>query len=177
MKINEFISTANNSIKVDFLKIEEQLGFELHQNIKDFYSRANLKINKFEIKFKKSLFTETDNKKFDKWLIKGKLNDYRVIINLPLLPKKSESHYDFINSCFNKWTGGNDFGKRINIGEITTNMGQILILINNDNGNIEWLDCEYGYFDIYEENPHGIFSNTTQEFLEKLHKCSVNKEK
>ena len=38
----------------------------------------------------------------------------------------------------------------------------------NDTGKIEWIDCGYGYFDIYEENPNGILANSIQEFLEKF---------
>jgi hypothetical protein len=48
------------------------------------------------------------------------------------------------------------------------NIGEILILFNNDTGKIEWIDCGYGYFDIYEENPNGILANSIQEFLEKF---------
>ena len=47
-------------------------------------------------------------------------------------------------------------------------MGDFLILFNNNTGNVEWIDCGYGYFDIYEENPNGIIANDIDEFLSKL---------
>ncbi|WP_154694847.1 hypothetical protein [Clostridium botulinum] len=40
-------------------------------------------------------------------------------------------------------------------------------MINNDSGKVEWIDCGYGYFDIYEENPNGVVANSLQEFLDK----------
>ena len=43
-----------------------------------------------------------------------------------------------------------------------------MILFNNDTGNVEWIDCGYGYFDVYEENPNGIIANDIDEFLSKL---------
>jgi len=46
-------------------------------------------------------------------------------------------------------------------------MGSILILLNNNSGKVEWMDCEYGYFDVYEENPNGVIANSLQEFFDK----------
>lgn len=79
-----------------------------------------------------------------------------------------ENAYKEIETAFTHWTGGNDFGHRALIGTIDTDMGEFLILFNNDTGNIEWNDCGYGHFDIYEENPNGIISNNIEEFLLKL---------
>ena len=54
------------------------------------------------------------------------------------------------------------------LGTIDTDMGEFLILFNNDTGNIEWNDCGYGHFEVYEENPNGIIANSIDEFLLKL---------
>lgn len=73
-----------------------------------------------------------------------------------------------IEFAFQEWTGENDFGHSAMIGEFYFNIGKILILFNNDTGKIEWIDCEYGYFEVYEENPNGILAHSMQDFLEKL---------
>ena len=59
-------------------------------------------------------------------------------------------------------------GDRAWIGVIKKDMGDFLILFNNDTGNVEWIDCGYGYFDVYEENPNGIIANDIDGFLSKL---------
>lgn len=66
------------------------------------------------------------------------------------------------------WTGGNDFGQRVYIGELHTNIGSITIVINNQTGAVEWVDCEYGHYEKYEKNPHGILAENMDEFLWKL---------
>lgn len=65
-----------------------------------------------------------------------------------------------------EWMGeGNDFGHRIWIGEILIETGPIYLIYNNDTDKVEWADLEYGYFDVYEENPHGIFADSIGELL------------
>ena len=71
-----------------------------------------------------------------------------------------------IKTAFTDWTGGNDFGHRALIGAIVTNMGDFLVLFNNDTGNVEWMDCGYGYFDVYEENPNGIIADSVDAFFD-----------
>lgn len=173
MNLKEFMETPCDTVVIDWEEVQDELGFDLHDNIKNFYSRTFEKCKEFEIKFKDFLFTSTGNEKFDKWLLDNELNDYRNFVELYSRPKNEEKHVEFIENMMWDWTGGNEFGERLNVAVIDTNIGQILININNDTGNFEWIDCGYGYFDVYEENPNGIFSATTDEFLQNMLKCKV----
>ena len=59
-------------------------------------------------------------------------------------------------------------GKRALIGSIYADVGDILLLFNNDSGAIEWNDPGYGHFEIYENNPYGIFADNIDQFYNKL---------
>ena len=85
---------------------------------------------------------------------------------LPCTGRKSSARY--IREHFYSWTGENDFGQRVYIGEFHTNIGSITIVINNQTGAVEWVDCEYGHYGKYEKNPHGILPESMDEFLRKL---------
>ena len=50
--------------------------------------------------------------------------------------KNLEDAVDTIDYIFSEWTGGNDFGHRAFIGQFYVNIGEILILFNNDTGKI-----------------------------------------
>jgi len=55
------------------------------------------------------------------------------------------------------------------IGSFFTEVGNdFLLLFNNDTGAIEWNDPGFGYFEVYEQNPYGIFANDIEEFYIKL---------
>ena len=109
---------------------------------------------------------KTGNERFDTWF---SFNECEGRLSYELYPIKVLENAEIeIEAAFTQWTGGNDFGHRAMIGTIDTNMGEFLILFNNDTGNIEWIDCGYGYFDVYEENPNGIIVNNIEEFLLKL---------
>lgn len=54
------------------------------------------------------------------------------------------------------------------IGELFTGIGEISIVINNRTGAVEWVDCEYGQYEEYEKNPHGVLADHMDSFLQKL---------
>lgn len=157
---------ANNNILIDWKKIETEVSFPIHQDLKDFYSsyRGNIKgiVNFVEAVF----FEKTGNKKFDTWISFNRCegNTKYELYSV----KSSENAVKEILWAFEEWTGGNDFGHRAMIGQFDTNIGELLILFNNDTGKIEWIDCGYGYFDNYEDNPNGILANNIQDFLKKI---------
>ena len=166
MRLIEFIEVQAKSIDINWNDIEEDLEFKLHDNIKDFYSKVRDTKIKGLINFNKQWVVSLGNERNDNWLIK--LEDDTVEIFLRPL-KRADDIFEQIESNFEDWTGGNDFGNRICIGEFSfSSIGQVLILINNDTGNIEWVDCGYGYFEVYEENPNGILANNLQSFLETI---------
>lgn len=173
-KIKELQKAANGTIKINWNPVEEKIGFKIHNNLKDFYSRILGDKNKSgtitgTMQFTPSEFVKKYINK-DNWLEDA--NDNRAYAGFILrLLKQSDDNYvpDFIQEAFfGDWTGGNDFRHRAFLGEINLNIGQISLIFNNDTGEFEWVDFGYGYFDIYTENPYGIVADTTQEFLDKF---------
>lgn len=167
--ISEFAKTSKNTLNIDWDKVEKSIGYTLHENTKDFFSRITAKKVNGRVNFvEKDFVIPTNNERNDNWF---SFNDCEGMTNYSLYPATSIKNIaDFIKKAIEAWTGGNNFGHRIYIGDLYMNIGEILILLNNDTGNIEWIDCSYGYYDVYEENPNGIFANNIQEFLDKLQK-------
>ncbi len=69
--IKDLINTSANTIKIDWLKVEETIGFPLHYDLKNFYSRILCEeqkvisdnFNLVEDKF----IQKTGNERFDTW--------------------------------------------------------------------------------------------------------------
>ena len=171
-KIDDWKKTAPNTLSIDWAAVEEKLGFTLHDELKNLYSRITAKQVKGFMRFEPKEFVKEyvnrenwlDNAnggrpgcEFDLWSLSGVKTD-RVCA--------------FFENAFdndpNSWTGGNDFGHRALIGELLLNIGQIYLVFNNDSGRFEWVDLEYGYFDVYEDNPYGVIADVAQEFLDKF---------
>ena len=162
-KIKDFMKGEKGTLEIDWKKVEEYVGFSIHEDLKDFYSRMKCKTINGIIEFRKEKFIQnTGNERYDTWLSEEK-------VEYELEPLNSLKNIEErIKRDFFVWTGGNEFGHRAMIGQFYFNIGQILILFNNDTGKIEWIDCGYGYFDVYEENPNGIMADSLGEFLEKF---------
>ena len=170
MDLNEFLDLKDYTLSIDWSSIENDIGFQLHNDLKRLYSRAYAKYVRGEIKFEdKDFLVPTSNKTFDEWFSKNHCNG-EVEISLNLI-KDKESVDSTVRKAWKGWMGPFDFGKRIMIGNFDMNIGRILILFNNDTGCIEWLDCEHGGFGTLEKDPNGILANSIDEFLNKL---SVN---
>ncbi|WP_252222461.1 MULTISPECIES: hypothetical protein [unclassified Clostridium] len=166
MDIREFSLLEHNSVSVNWEKVEVELGFVICQDVKDFFSRIAGGYIKEIVDFKENYFFNTTGiYEYDHWI---SFNECEGEIELSLITPKSEDNIEnFIINAFREWTGGNDFGHRVLLGDFEFNIGGVLILINNDSGKVEWIDCGYGYFHIYEENPNGVVANSLQEFLDK----------
>lgn len=68
MKLREFLKKEIGTIQIDWEKIEEHMGFTIHKDLKDFYSRdagKNIKdvVNFIEEKF----IVKTGNTRNDTW--------------------------------------------------------------------------------------------------------------
>ncbi|WP_252246789.1 MULTISPECIES: hypothetical protein [Clostridium] len=180
-KMKEFQKTASGKIKLDWNSVEEEVGFKLHDNLKDFYSRILGSKNRILgsknksgiisgiIKFNSIEFVNRYVNK-DNWLNDANSNNSYAEFTLCLLEQTNDKYIsDFIEEAFwGEWTGENDFGHRAYVGEILINMGQVSLLFNNDTGEFEWVDFGYGNFDTYSDNPYGIVADNTQEFLNKF---------
>ncbi len=173
--IDKWKSSKAGTVNVDWAAVEKELGFALHENIKDLYSRIlGGKRSTVEgvIKFNPKAFVKENVSKED-WLSDiNEVNAGRDFCEFQLyLLAKSGTEYvcGFFDDAFKgDWTGGNDFGHRAYIGEIILNIGQVSLIFNNETGRFEWIDIGYGYFDVYEENPYGIIADSAQEFLDKF---------
>lgn len=182
------------TLKLDWQEAEEAIGFKLHENFKDFYSRTlsdegerdsldTVKVFQMGkwveagqpyaisgiMKWSKELVKEQQNG-MEGWLDEADGGRDFCEFSLRLL-SGSGSRYvsQFVKEAFcGDWTGGNDFGHRAYIGEMLLNTGEISLIFNNDTGRFEWVDFGYGYFEVYEENPYGIIAETAQELLDKI---------
>lgn len=172
--IKDWKNSSAGAVNVNWSAAENKLGFKLHNNLKDFYSGVLGENNRFRyargyVVFEPEKFVKEYVNKKD-WLVDANSDSNEAEITLfPLKQTDNEYVCDFFeNAFFGDWTGGNDFGHRAYIGELYINIGQILIVLNNDTGRFEWVDFGYGYFDVYEENPYGIIADTVEEFFDKL---------
>ena len=172
MNLMDFLNSKVGTAQFNWEEIETELGFKLNEGLKNFYSKAYEKIIRGEIEFKETDYiVPTGNDEYDKWFSFNKI-DGNIEIKLDAI-KSQEEAQTRINSAYYDWKGGNDFGQRFLIGNFYTQIGNILILFNNETGKVEWMDCEYGYFNVFEQNPNGVLANTMDEFIEKLSKTTV----
>ncbi|WP_423227639.1 hypothetical protein [Paenibacillus filicis] len=161
MKIAKLSQVKPNSNLIDFSEAESALGFQLCSSIKSLYTRVYGCNGEGSLK---SLMTIPQNNKWDTWFSFNETERDRNEFFLEM-PHSSQVVNEFIIKGFLEWTGGNDFGRRMMIGNLLINIGSIPILINNDTNQVEWIDCDYGHFEVYEENPNGVFANSIDDFL------------
>jgi len=173
-KIKQLQAAAAGTIIIDWNAVEEMIGFELHDSLKDFYSRMLGSKNKYgtisgRIKYDPARFVKRYVNE-ENWLENANSDLNHAAFSLNLLTQTDVEYVaDYLQDAFKgDWTGGNDFGHRAYIGEIRINIGQISLVFNNDTGEYEWVDFGYGYYDIYTDNPYGIVADNTQEFLDKF---------
>lgn len=176
--INDWKKTFAGTLNINWKAVENHLGFELHENLKDLYSRILGGNNRWvnvegDIKFNPSqLIKEWSNPDFEGWLTDDEVNAGRNFAEFTLCSlNQTDEEYlcKFFNDSFRgDWTGGNDFGRRAYLGEFLLNIGQICLIFNNDSGRFEWVDFGYGYYEAYEDNPYGVIADNAQEFLDKF---------
>ena len=168
ISFEDFVNIQNASIHPDWNLIESVLGFQIHNGLKNFYSKMRCDkpgCIQGTYHLKASQFIQPSNNEFASWieLISGDI-DYELY---PLCTQ--EDDLSCIQEAFFKWTGGFNMGRRAMIGSFFTEVGNdFLLLFNNDTGAIEWNDPGFGYFEVYEQNPYGIFANDIEEFYIKL---------
>lgn len=160
--LKKFSETPAYTLDIDWNSIEKNIGFKLNENIKNFFSRMTGKQIDFYVQIDFSDFVQTSENsgQYSNWL-----DEHSGIICASIDPLFSlENMEKIIKYRFE--TGGES--NRIHIGNFNLDIGDVSILINNTNGNIEWCDFGYGYFEAYEENPFAVMSADVQEFLDML---------
>ena len=153
----EYLNNTRYKKDIDFSKAEEELKFPLHEDLKKFFRKSNF-CHMY------GGLSENQIPSTEKW---GKWFEEDVVITLFGMDV-GDNFERFIKSKFEEWTGGNDFGHRVWIGDLVDNRGNMLIVFNNDNGNVEWIDSEYGNFGNLEEDPNGILCTNIHNFIEML---------
>lgn len=178
--IKELINTPTGSVKIDWYEIEKYLGFKIHNNIKDFYSRIVCD-EKFgfrdRMKFVREKFViPIGNNKYDGFLFtNGNTNDCDAQGNdtnyclellsskdLVDLPKKFENLFSL-----GSWKYVSCIENRLYIGTLSHRIGAISLFINNDSGMFEWAYLQDKQGDYYE-NPNGLIAYSVDEFMLKL---------
>lgn len=159
LEAKEYFENRYYNENIDFSRSEELIQFELHNNLKEFYKKTDLR--KLRGVFHSYQIKATE--KWGQWF----LGD----VDVELFGVDNKDNFEeFIEAKLEDWTGGNDFGSRIWIGELEDSRGQMLILFNNDTGKVEWLDTEYGCFGNLEEDPNGVLADSIDELIEILAK-------
>ncbi|SHJ39982.1 hypothetical protein SAMN02745163_01869 [Clostridium cavendishii DSM 21758] len=172
--IDEVDKNLNNEIRelkdeINFLKVEENLGFSLHKELKEFFSSFYF----CEIQ---GVILPNQIKSTDKWgnWFEFEEQNKKIIVTLEGIESKAVDIEDYIKNSFECWTGGYDFGRRISIGNIYGSRGEILLVFNNDNGKVEWIDCEWGCFGNLNEDPNGVLADSLYDLINLLNENIKN---
>lgn len=161
-ELKRLAETPSGTLDIDWKSVERNTGVNLHENVKDFFSRITGKNIDFLATFRFEEFTQTseNSAEYPHWL-----DGFSGICHTDLEPLYSLNNVE--RDIMRRFeTGGNS--NRIYIGSFYLDIGDVAIVINNDNGNIEWCDFGYGYFEVYEENPFATMSDDVQKFLDML---------
>jgi hypothetical protein len=160
----EFSEDENNLDEIikefDFSKVEHKLGFNIHPELKDYF-------NSYHFDVIEGIIFPSQIKPTDKW---GNWFEFEgqhknIFVTLDGIENKDINIERFIEIGFIEWTGGYDFGRRFHIGSLFDNRGDILLVFNNDTGNIEWIDCEWGCYGDLEKDPNGILAESISELV------------
>lgn len=178
--IKELINEPAGSVKIDWCKVEKHLGFKMHNNVKNFYSRivCDEKIEfRGRMKFIRDKFIiPTGNQRYDKFLFdNGNTNDwdaqgndtyyYLALLSstdLKDLPKKFEQLFNMAI-----WRHIENMENRLYIGCLIHRIGEVCMFINNNSGVFEWAYLQ-DKRDNYYDNPNGIIAYDADEFISKL---------
>lgn len=143
--------------KIDFEKVEKELGFKVHPNLKDFYLKNDIPDCRFKID-KNSIncifngmnwFEESDSLCVQ-FLKIDKNSEQEIIYNF-----NQESIYG---------DDENNFDIRYHLGYLIDYRGHMGLYFNNKTGEIDFCDFEYGA-DSWSESPRAVISDSVKDFL------------
>lgn len=125
MKLCEFLKIEAGTMQIDWENVEKHMGFAIHKDLKDFYSRNTGKDIEGTVNFVQKKFIEkTGNKRNDTWFSFNRCEG-TVHYKLNLLSAKHKTFADAVDYVFSVWTGGNDFGHRAFLGTLSVKMGKL----------------------------------------------------
>ncbi len=180
-ELKKFAKTPKNTLKIDWSIIENRLGFTLHENVKEFYSRITcderLGFACCMYLDPKDFVKPSGNDKFDSYLRRnGNTNDMDrfgndVWYKLKLLNSDDfHNSYETIYKAFdNTYINTSNIGRRANIAYLVHRFYGIYIFINNDTGKYEWV-LHNEEVKSLEDTPHGHIADDFNEFMNKLRK-------
>lgn len=154
----------NQNNNIDFAEIEKKLGFEIHSDLKEFYTKNTIGESE-EIDINKKFLEKSIN--HGNWFNESKrvYVDLYPNVDLEKFPSKFINNFNQLDIYGNE----NYPEKRYLLGFLFDERGQMNILFNNENGNVEWCDFEYGA-DKWSENPRGVITNSIREFVDVLNR-------
>ena len=157
MSIEEFLNLSKVEEYTNWEEIESKLGFKLHPDIKQFYSKICFNNIKGLVDFSIDKFASDNNK----WL-----NDNGCIGKTEYIIETMQNIDEIKSKVIDAYqTIGEKYGHRLYLGKFLFDIGAISICFNNDNGYIEWIDFDYGDYDTIEEYPHGVLAHSLEKFL------------
>lgn len=153
-----FMYDKNNNI--DFEKIEKDLGFEINSDLKEFYQKNVIPDHKFQLDANNINCIYNGINWFD--------GDEPIDVELLMIDKNCE---DKIISNFNQeaiyGSDVNDEDIRYHLGYLVDDRGYMGLYFNNNTGEIDFCDFEYGA-DSWAECPRAVISASIKDFVELL---------
>lgn len=177
--LKKFAKTQKNTLKIEWSIIENRLGFTLHENVKEFYSRITCDERLGFVCCiyldPKDFVKPSGNAKFDSYLRRnGNTNDMDRFGNDVFYKLKLLNSNDFHNSYETIYKAFNDsyltslnIGKCANITTLTHRFYCIDVYINNASGAYEWVLYKQNN-NSFEDTPHGLVADDFDEFVNKL---------
>ena len=147
----------------DFSNVEAELGFILHDDLKQFYNSYYCIIVKDDMHNKgfyiDGKINSCDENKFGS----GTLN---VCVSKITDEKPVEKRISYDHSAWRAGEWTNDYRNLFCIGTISRNIDAAIIFDNND-GKLYWHDFGYGA-EKFEDVPKGFLANSLAEFFERI---------
>ena len=149
---------------INFNQIETTLGFSIHNDLKEFYTKNTFVTFDYECTIDKKYLAVSINK--NNWFEDSDKIWVELLGNEPL-----DKFVKIIIRNFdqNAIYGNSDkkYETRYMLGFLEDERGQIGLYFNNDTGEVDWCDFEYGE-DPWEANPRGIISSSIKGFIDLL---------
>jgi hypothetical protein len=149
---------------IDFNTIDKMLGFSVHEDLKEFYTKNTFVDSDYEYMIDKKYLSKSIN--MGDWFEDSDKIWVELHGNVPIetFEKAVIANFDQ-NSIYGVFD--QKYEIRYMLGYLEDDRGQIGLYFNNDTGEVDWCDFEYGA-DPWEANPRGIICRSIREFIDLL---------